>query len=147
MAVFLELAAGTFAKDPAVAFSGTLYMVLAVIFGVLIYRKGLSLLWCTLIMLPIVIGAVFYGNASPWVGQLFSFGYDVATKEGQASLLDLWRIILIVYIFLASVLPVWLLLSPGLWPPICSTSPCHRRRGDDLRQSFEPARPSWDFPT
>jgi len=112
VAVFLELAAGTFAKDPAVAFSGTLYMVLAVIFGVLIYRKGLSLLWCTLIMLPIVIGAVFYGNASPWVGQLFSFGYDVATKEGQASLLDLWRIILIVYIFLASVLPVWLLLQP-----------------------------------
>ena len=112
IAVFLELAAGTFAKDPAVAFSGTLYIFLAVIFGVLIYRKGLSLLWCTLIMLPIVIGAVFYGSSSAWVQQAFTFGYDVTTKEGQASLLDLWRILLIVYIFLASVLPVWLLLQP-----------------------------------
>ncbi|WP_352425660.1 carbon starvation CstA family protein [Aminomonas paucivorans] len=112
IAVFLELAAGTFAKDPAVAFSGSLYILLALVFGVLIYRFGLSLLACTLVMLPLVLGAVFYGSSAPWVTTLFSFGQDLSTPDGQATLLRGWRIALIVYIFLASVLPVWLLLQP-----------------------------------
>jgi len=100
IAVFLELAANTFAADPAVAFSGLLYIGLAVIFGFLIYRKGVSLLVMTLIMVPIVIGAIFYGNSAEWVQQSFAFPNTV------------WRWVLIVYIFAASVLPVWLLLQP-----------------------------------
>jgi carbon starvation protein len=112
IAVFLELAAASFAGDPAVAFAGSLYIFLALIFGILIYRKGLSLFWCTLVMLPLVIGAVFYGSHADWVRQVFAFGRDASTPEGKASLLNLWRVILIAYIFLASVLPVWLLLQP-----------------------------------
>jgi len=100
IAVFLELAVNTFAADPAVAFSGLLYMALAMVFGVLIYRKGVSLLVMTLVMVPIVIGAVFFGNYSPWVQQTFVLSPSA------------WRWILILYIFLASVLPVWLLLQP-----------------------------------
>lgn len=100
IAVFLELAAQTFTADPVVAFSGLLYMVIAMIFGVLIYRYNVSLKVATIVMVPIVLGACFFGNASPWVQQSFKAG------------VDFWRWILIGYIFLASVLPVWLLLQP-----------------------------------
>jgi carbon starvation protein len=100
IAVFLELAAQTFAADPAVAFSGILYIFLAMVFGVAIYRYGISLKVATLIMVPIILGAVFFGSYNPWVQSTFKLGIDT------------WRWILVVYIFGASVLPVWLLLQP-----------------------------------
>lgn len=100
VAAFLELAVTSFAGDPAVAFSAVLYIVMAVIFGLLVYKYNLSLGWGTVIMLPFLIGAIFWGNYSPWVQSVFKL--DVNT----------WRWILIVYISFASVLPVWLLLQP-----------------------------------
>ncbi|MDT8284081.1 MAG: carbon starvation protein A [Thermovirgaceae bacterium] len=100
VAVFLELSARSFASDPAVAFSATLYIFLALIFGVMVYKKGVPLAVSTLIMLPIIFGSVFFGSYSEWVQATFKF--DVNT----------WRLILAAYVFLASVLPVWLLLQP-----------------------------------
>lgn len=100
IAVFLELSAQTFAADPAVAFTAIVYMLVAMIFGWLVYRMGWNLLYSTVIMLPVVLGCIFFGNASPWV--MSTFKYSV----------DFWRLALVVYIFAASVLPVWLLLQP-----------------------------------
>ena len=100
IAVFLELSAQTFAADPAVAFSAIVYMVIAMLFGWLVYRLGLNLLYSTIVMVPVVIGSIFYGNSSAWV--LSTFKYSV----------EFWRWALVVYIFAASVLPVWLLLQP-----------------------------------
>ncbi|MCX7828026.1 MAG: carbon starvation protein A [Thermanaerothrix sp.] len=100
VAVFLQLAANSFAADPAVAFSGMLYILLAMIFGVMVYRYRVPLLWSTVIMVPIVIYACWYGNDAQWVQDLFSLPAET------------WRWILAVYIFAASVLPVWLLLQP-----------------------------------
>lgn len=45
IAVFLQLSADTFAQDPAVAFSGTLYIFLAFIFGLVVYRFKFNLLY------------------------------------------------------------------------------------------------------
>ncbi len=100
VAVFLELAAQTFAADPAVAFAATLYIFIAIVFGVAIYRYGISLKISTIIMLPILFGALIFGIDSPWVAATFTMG------------VDFWRIVLICYIFFASILPVWLLLQP-----------------------------------
>jgi len=100
VAVFLELSAGSLAKDPAVAFSSMLYILLAVIFGVVINRYHMPLWLTTLVMVPIVIGAVWYGSSAEWVQSTFKL--DIGT----------WRLILFGYIFIASVLPVWLLLQP-----------------------------------
>ncbi len=100
IAVFLQLAANTFANEPAVAFSGTIYILFAVVFGVLVYRFHLPLWLMSLIMIPLVLGAVVYGLEADWVQTAFNF--DMAT----------WRWLLVGYIFLASVLPVWLLLQP-----------------------------------
>ena len=100
VAVFLELAAQTFAADPAVAFTATLYIFMAMVFGVAIYRFGVSLKVSTIIMLPILFGALVFGLDSTFVQTTFKA--DV----------NFWRILLIVYIFAASILPVWLLLQP-----------------------------------
>ncbi|EHM10309.1 carbon starvation protein, predicted membrane protein [Thermanaerovibrio velox DSM 12556] len=100
VAVFLQLAANSFAADPAVAFSGMLYILLAMVFGVMVYRYRISLLWATVVMVPIVIYACWYGNDAQWVQDVFSLPVET------------WRWILAVYIFAASVLPVWLLLQP-----------------------------------
>ncbi len=43
VAVFLQLSAGSFAADPAVAFSASLYIGLALLFGVLIYKYRVPL--------------------------------------------------------------------------------------------------------
>lgn len=99
-AVFLHLSAETFSQDAAVAFSGVLYIPLAAVFGVVIYRCRLSLGRVTLAILPVVLGAIWYGNRADWVQEVFSFSAHT------------WRIILVGYIFFASVLPVWLLLQP-----------------------------------
>jgi len=100
VAVFLQLSAGSFAADPAVAFSATLYIFMAVLFGVLIYKYRVPLWLMTVVMVPIVIYACWYGNYSPWVATYFTLPMET------------WRWLLVVYIFLASVLPVWLLLQP-----------------------------------
>jgi len=100
VAVFLQLSADSLAADPAVAFSGVLYIVLAIVFGILVYRLKIRLLYATIVMVPLVLGAVVYGHSSEWVQTAFDL--DMET----------WRWILIGYIFFASVLPVWLLLQP-----------------------------------
>lgn len=99
IAVFLQLSADTFAQDPAVAFSATLYIFLALIFGLLVYRFRIPLLYCSLVAIPIVLVAV-------WIGKM-SF-----IQENFVFSMEIWRWLLIGYIFFASVLPVWLLLQP-----------------------------------
>ncbi|MDR1359613.1 MAG: carbon starvation protein A [Deltaproteobacteria bacterium] len=100
VAVFLQLAANTMANDPTVAFAAVLYMVLAVIFGLVVYRFHVSLKLSTIVMLPLVMGACWFAHAHPWVTTPFIL--SVAA----------WRWLLVVYIILASLLPVWLLLQP-----------------------------------
>lgn len=100
IAVFLELATQTFVADPAVAFSACLYMVMAMIFGILIYRCNVSLKLATIVMLPILFYSLVYGNESAWVQSAFKLDSNT------------WRMFLVAYIFAASVMPVWLLLQP-----------------------------------
>ena len=100
VAVFLQLSANTFAADPVVAFAGTLYILMALIFGVLVYRYHVPLWAATVVMVPIVFGAVWYGTGAEWVASAFSLS------------MESWRIALAGYVFFASILPVWLLLQP-----------------------------------
>lgn len=182
VAVFLQLSASSFASDPAVAFAATLYIFMALIFGLLIYRMNCPLWLMTIIMVPIIIYACWFGNGNQWISRYFSLsgnpvlefhqaGIDmpladatafdkaktknaeavaayadfdaykaarearfqelkatdeVLQKSGAASYeefakaqkalavknMENWRWVLVVYIILASVMPVWLLLQP-----------------------------------
>ncbi|MDR1516045.1 MAG: carbon starvation protein A [Synergistaceae bacterium] len=100
VAVFLQLAANTMSADPAVAFSACLYMLMAVIFGILVYRFKISIWPVTLVMVPIILGSCWFATVNPWIAEPFKLSMPV------------WRWILVGYIMFASVLPVWLLLQP-----------------------------------
>lgn len=100
VAIFLQLAVDTMANNAAVAFSATVYMFLAVVFGFLVYRYKVSIWPVTVVMVPIILGACWFAIKFPAVMEPFKLSKDV------------WMVLLVIYILLASVLPVWLLLQP-----------------------------------
>lgn len=100
VAVFTVLTTATFVMDPVVAFVSCLYILLAVISGLLIYRFNINLKIVTLVMLAIIAFCSIEGGNWPFVTALFK--HDANT----------WNIVLAIYISAASVLPVWLLLQP-----------------------------------
>lgn len=100
VAIFLQLAVDTMAANATVAFSASLYMLLAVIFGCLVYRFKISIWPITVVMVPIILGACWFATQYPVVAEPFKLSAGA------------WMLILVVYILLASVLPVWLLLQP-----------------------------------
>jgi carbon starvation protein len=106
---FTDITAQTFktvvaeaAYGPAVAASSILYLLLAVVLGVLLYKFKLKLLPATIIFVPMVLFIVWYGPRCPRPVLDFFDGFSV--KQ--------WDIILLGYCFIASVIPVWLLLQP-----------------------------------
>lgn len=106
---FTDITAQTFkavsqdtAFGPAVAASSILYLGLAVIMGVLLYRFKLSLVLLTVIFLPLVLLAVWAGPHLP--ESVLTFLGNVSAKQ--------WGVFLLVYCFIASIIPMWLLLQP-----------------------------------
>lgn len=103
--VFTDLTSSTFVQDGGVATSSILFMVLAVLFGIFVYRLKVSVLKASLIFVPLVFLCV-------WLGQLIPINVKdlaavISLDPGKA-----WDIFLIVYCFVASTTPVWILLQP-----------------------------------
>ncbi|MDU1413669.1 MAG: carbon starvation protein A [Clostridium sp.] len=105
VAAFADICASTFAYDPGApeklmgAQAGTasmLFIVLAVVFGTCVYRKGAKLSVASIIGVLALILCIYIGYKFP------------ICKFSKLT----WQIILLVYIFFASTLPVWLLLQP-----------------------------------
>ncbi len=95
VAAFTNIVASTFASVPAAASSSLMFIVLAIAFGYLVFRKGVSLKIGTIFGVIILFLCVYLGYIFPI----------------QLSL-NTWIIILMVYIFAASTAPVWILLQP-----------------------------------
>ncbi|MFS8540487.1 MAG: carbon starvation protein A [Tissierellales bacterium] len=95
VAAFTNIVATTFANTPEAATSSILFMIIAILFGYAVYRKGLS------IKIGTVIGVILL-FLSIWLGTQFPLELSVNT----------WIVILAVYIFIASTAPVWILLQP-----------------------------------
>ncbi|MEA4847765.1 MAG: carbon starvation protein A [Clostridiaceae bacterium] len=105
VAAFTDICAGTFAYDAAKpeaitgARAGTasvLFIFFAMLFGYFVYRRGASLSVSTVVGVALLFFCIWIGYQFP-ILKLSKFA---------------WDIILIVYIFAASTLPVWLLLQP-----------------------------------
>ncbi len=87
----------SFNTGGAVAFASTAYLLLAIIMGVL-QRKWNPPLWLmTIIFVPATLFVV-------WLGTQYSTMLIMPART--------WGIIILVYCFVASLLPVWLLLQP-----------------------------------
>jgi carbon starvation protein len=103
--VFLDLTAATFIENGGVATSSILFIFLAVGFGLFIYRLKISLLYSSLIFVPLVFLAV-------WLGQIIPISADHIPAIIAGDHAKTWCLILLVYCFVASTTPVWILLQP-----------------------------------
>lgn len=102
LVVFTSLTSSAFLENGAVATSSVLYIVLAVLFGLALYRFKVGLLPASLVFVPLVFVGIWAGVRWPIQGVPDLFGGPDNT----------WDVLLLAYCFLASTLPVWLLLQP-----------------------------------
>lgn len=100
--VFVDLTASTFATNGGVASSSIQFVFLAVLFGASLYRFKFKIFSASLIFVPLVFLAVYFGQLLPVTAPFQLFG----------SAQKFWSVALLVYCFFASVLPVWILLQP-----------------------------------
>jgi carbon starvation protein len=102
-AVFAIVIARLFVDFPSSVFPTWIVMPVAMTVGYLVYRKGVPLLWPSMIAVAILYGSMFVGNVLP-----------LTLPESFAGLGEpaLWVVLLFAYASIASLLPVWLLLQP-----------------------------------
>lgn len=105
VAAFTDICASTFAYDAAKptlltgAQAGTasiLFIFLAMAFGFVVYRKNASIGLSTVVGVALLFTCI-------WIGYIFPV---IKLSKFQ------WDIVLLIYITLASILPVWMLLQP-----------------------------------
>ncbi len=94
-AVFADLTAKTLVEQPEIALPTIGLIFLASIFGTLVYKKNVNIITPTIISLMVV-------------------GLLIAIGETTAIVLpyDTWLVVIILYSFVAAILPVWILLQP-----------------------------------
>jgi carbon starvation protein len=95
VAAFTNIVANTFVSVPAAATSSLLFIALAVVFGFFVYRKGVSLFIGSIVGVAALFACIILGTMFP-----------ISLSK------ETWMIIMLVYIFIASVTPVWILLQP-----------------------------------
>jgi len=95
VAVFAIVVAKTFVEVPQAASASLMFIALAVVFGVAINRFRVSLGVGTLFGVPLLVGCLVLGQYFP-----------------VALAFETWIALLLVYVFVASVTPVWILLQP-----------------------------------
>ncbi|MCD6489173.1 MAG: carbon starvation protein A, partial [Thermodesulfobacterium sp.] len=94
--VFADLAATTFAKEPSVAQVNISYISTALLLGFILYRLRIGLPIATIFSLVLIGIGIFFSLEKSFI---------VFSRE-------IWIWILLIYCFLASILPVWVLLQP-----------------------------------
>jgi carbon starvation protein len=102
---FSDITASTFAeatRGSAIASSSILYLILALVMGIILKYFPLPLSASTLIFFPLVLACVYLGPIIPVKLPPF-LNLDLRTS---------WNFVLLAYCFLAAVIPVWLLLQP-----------------------------------
>lgn len=102
---FTRQIAGTFVADPAIATASLLFIGEAILFGLCVNRWRMSVLWTSLVFVPMMFAFVWIGNLYPLdLAALFGWSPQVVRM--------VWTIVLLVYCFFAATCPVWILLQP-----------------------------------
>jgi carbon starvation protein len=105
LVVFTDLTSATFVADGGVASSSLMFIMLAVGFGLAVYRFKIKIWRASLVFVPLVFLAVWAGQQMPLSPA--SMPLLLGNDPGNT-----WDILLILYCFSASTLPVWTLLQP-----------------------------------
>lgn len=104
LAIFGLVIAKVFQMYPQSIFPCLIQIPLALIIGTFVHKKGGNILIPSLIALLIMYLSVIYGDA----GLLHEFNLHLAEKWSVMT----WVGVLLIYSYIASVLPVWSLLQP-----------------------------------
>jgi carbon starvation protein len=110
LAIFGVVIASIFSEYPESVLPVWISLPIAVVIGVRVYRRGGGLLLPSLLALLVMYAAV-------WVGA-YHLPIDIESILGVTRLgpfpnaVMIWTIVLLIYCFVASVLPVWVLLQP-----------------------------------
>lgn len=113
---FTDIVAGSFVgtitlengqrvSGSGIATSSLLYLALPIVMAFVLRWTKLSLLTTTLIFLPLVGAAIWFGQYLP---------LDIASWFGVSDLAaqKIWVVALLIYCFIAAVAPMWILLQP-----------------------------------
>jgi len=126
IAVFALVVAVVFDVFPASATASILYMALAVLFGVYLYQFNLPFIPGAVAFIAMIFAGVFVGIEFPialvdtgnlssdtivLLGDASSWSWLPLT-EAQNANRAAWVPVVVIYAFIASVLPVWVLLQP-----------------------------------
>ncbi|MFC1675415.1 carbon starvation protein A [Candidatus Omnitrophota bacterium] len=95
IAVFAWLCANTFVKDPKVVAPSLGLIPVAMLTGYLLYNRRANLTLVTVLGLAMLAGLILLGNQFPITGNI-----------------KIWLLILFIYAYIASVMPVNILLQP-----------------------------------
>ena len=101
MAVFAHAVANVFVKEPATATSSFLFIIVAIVFGMSVYRLKAPLWLSSIIGVALLLGCIALGLRFP-----------ITLSSDPVRAYNLWKVILFVYVFFAAVSPVWVLLQP-----------------------------------
>lgn len=109
LAVFGLVIASVLRQYPAAIFPVLFQIPLAIGIGFLVHRKGRSLALASIISLALMYASVVFGDVTfgPTLYGLHSFNAFLASMPLWA-----WTTALLIYCYIASVLPVWVLLQP-----------------------------------
>ncbi len=102
-AVFAIVIGQLFNAFPSSVIPSWFVIVVALGIGWLLYRRGMPLLWPSIIALILLYASIFVGDQVP-----VSLPDQFMGIQGEAQ----WVVLLFIYAFIASLLPVWLLLQP-----------------------------------
>ena len=95
VAAFANIVADNFVSTPQAASASMFFIILAILFGIAVYRFKMPLIPATIVGVMLLFGCIYLGFLFP----------IVLSKQT-------WIILLMIYIFVASVTPVWILLQP-----------------------------------
>ncbi len=139
IAAFLSVAAAVYTNVPSAATKALIYMPLALLLGILMYRVGVNVKLATTLTLILVVLGFYYAYKVPlflgynkaaisdavsayaqYLSQTQGLTMEEATKQATLKAMELlwvptyhwWVIILALYAFVAASLPVWYLLQP-----------------------------------
>ncbi len=102
-AVFAVVIANLFISQPSSVFPSWIVLPIAALIGYLVYRRGVPLLWPTLIGIVVLY-------ATMWAGQYIPITLPESVLGMSPGVT--WILALFAYAAIASLLPVWLLLQP-----------------------------------
>jgi carbon starvation protein len=101
IAVFAYIIATLFTQFPTTVLPVNIQIIIAVTIGIIIYRSKFGILIPSLIALLVLYAFIYLGTYVP-----------ISLPAFVGGQIESWVVLLFIYAFFASVLPVWLLLQP-----------------------------------